>query len=914
MPLVGREAELGKLSGWVAELARGHGRAVIVEGEPGIGKSALLRAVAAEASGRGCAVFRGAGEQLGQQFPLRPLLAAFGVDDSSADPRRRDVWQTLGATGDTAAAAAERLLVLVDRLCTDSPALLVVDDLQWADATTVSVCHRLARSVIQRPLLLVGAMRPLPRRDDLKTLRRAVGRDGRVTLGPLAEAAVGELVAARAGGRPGPRLARLAADAAGNPMYVIEIVDAITRGDGLAVNAGIAEATGGQVPRTLAAAITDRFDFLSDATRHMLRAAALLGPDFTVGDLAQVLRCPPGDLLARLAEARTAGVLVERDARLAFRHPLIHAALYQGLSPEERAERHRDAARALHDAGAPVHDVARQLLAASTALDDWAIDWLVDNASSLVIQETSVTVDLLTAATRQAQPGDARHLLLAGRLAEGLSRLLRHEEAADLIEGILPEVEDPELFVALHLILARGRAYTDRQDAAVAGLDAAVARPGLSLRQRGILRVQAARCHLYAGQIDAAERAARDGLSLVKSDGDPEVTGFAFVALADARSWVGDEHGAVTLANRALAVLDEIPDLAELQLAALLTAGLQLGVLDRVEAAETTLRRAQQLADRVGSRSRLGSAHAWLAVLYFETGRWDDAVTEGASTAEFFLPYERCQVEGTAALIALHRGNTAAARRHLAAADAALGDGAPSFVLGYMYLAHLLDRERSGTAPDALAIPHDAKGDVQEVEVFLADVVRLAVAEGQLEAAVELTAYAEALPSHDDIPHRRGVALHCRGLLDADPNILQLASDRYAAAGRPLPRAQALEAAAALLADGGDVAAAREPFNAALELYAGLGAVAEISRMRGRFRRHGLRGSWTRPRAKTGWDALTPTEAKIAALVTQGRSNPDIAEQLVVSRRTVETHVAHILAKLGLRSRVELIRAAADSG
>jgi predicted ATPase len=249
--------------GLLDDLRAGRGAAVLVEGEPGIGKSALLRTGLAAAGG-GCAVFSGTGEELGQTAPLLPLLTALGVRAASPEPRRAEVLGILRGQ-DGATAAAEALLELIDELCAESPAVLVVDDLHWADAVTVSVCHRLAHSVIQRPLLLVGAMRPLPRRDDLRALRRAVGREGLVRLGPLPPAAVAELVARNVGGRPGPGLARLTADAAGNPLYLTELVDALDRAHRLTVAAGQADVIGAGAPATLSEAIRDRIDFLGGA-------------------------------------------------------------------------------------------------------------------------------------------------------------------------------------------------------------------------------------------------------------------------------------------------------------------------------------------------------------------------------------------------------------------------------------------------------------------------------------------------------------------------------------------------------------------------------------------------------------------------------------------------------------------------
>jgi DNA-binding CsgD family transcriptional regulator len=150
--------------------------------------------------------------------------------------------------------------------------------------------------------------------------------------------------------------------------------------------------------------------------------------------------------------------------------------------------------------------------------------------------------------------------------------------------------------------------------------------------------------------------------------------------------------------------------------------------------------------------------------------------------------------------------------------------------------------------------------------------------------------------------------------VDGDPEPVLVAAGYYESAGYPLDRAQALEDAAALLAARGDLAAARRPFTTAARLYQGLGAEWDLRRGDARLGRYGIRrGHAGRPgRAATGWDALTPTEIKIAALVAAGRSNPDIAAELFLSRNTVQTHVSHILAKLGARSRAEIVRQALE--
>ena len=130
--------------------------------------------------------------------------------------------------------------------------MLVVDDLQWADPASVALWGRLARLARQVPLLLIGMMRPVPQREDLLALRRAAGDAARLQLSALAGGAVAGLVAALAGGRPGARLLRLADGAAGNPLYLTELVAALARGSSLAVTDGGDGRAGGRFGARLA--------------------------------------------------------------------------------------------------------------------------------------------------------------------------------------------------------------------------------------------------------------------------------------------------------------------------------------------------------------------------------------------------------------------------------------------------------------------------------------------------------------------------------------------------------------------------------------------------------------------------------------------------------------------------------------
>ena len=284
--------------------------------------------------------------------------------------------------------------------------------------------------------------------------------------------------------------------------------------------------------------------------------------------------------------------------------------------------------------------------------------------------------------------------------------------------------------------------------------------------------------------------------------------------------------------------------------------------------------------------------------------------------ANLKAPTAACSDLGIAAMISFHRSETRTARRHLAAAiphARRIGHR----LVPPLTLARSLDREQDGALAEALAALTDAIGgnteEIEEIDDLFADAVRLATETGDLDTARTLAGQAVALATEPEIPHRQANALYCRGLLDHDASRLLAAAERYETSGRPLLRAKALEAAAGHFVKAGDRGQARAAFTDAVEVYNVLGAAADIARLQAAFRAHGIRrGPHAKHRqARSGWDSLTATEIKIAAFVEEGLSNPEIAARLLLSRRTVATHVSHILNKLDVHSRTDIARESA---
>jgi DNA-binding CsgD family transcriptional regulator len=926
--LVGRDVELAQLTDWVDDLVSGAGRAVLIEGEPGIGKSSLARAAAAIAERRGCQVYRAAADELGQALPLQPLLDALRARESADDPRLATILRLLhgepiSSGADATVAASEQMLTLMAELCSVAPTVLVIDDLQWADLATISVWEWLARSADRSPLLLIGTSRPVPLRDELRTVHRAVGEEGTIRLGGLPDAAVADLITTIVDGKPGKELLTLADGAAGNPLYLTELMDALTRAARMTVtDDGVVEVTSGPVPNSLVAAIGYRLDFLPRDARLVLQAAALLGVEFLVSDLAIVLDRRITELVPAIDEARMAGVLEEAGEKLSFRHPLIRDALYDDIGVSVRVAWHRDAAKSLADAGVPVPRVARQLLRAVSSpsagpLDESLLNWLVDAAPTLVAQAPKAAIALLRQASHRSSVTTKRGAILACRLADALYRTGDSSGAERVATRAMAAITDPDLLVDLHWTVTQCRVLAGTLGESLEALGRALAVPAISTRHRARLLVLTARAHGALGDITVAGRVAAESLGTAEKAGDQWAIGWSLHALIIASIMRGDVTDALPLFERALEVVRDNPSLTDLGLLLQINQAVALGDIDRYPEAIAAAERVRQLADHAGSLVRLAQAQTALGELLFEVGRWDDAQAEVETLSdEFKDPGSTCCDRGVAAVIAFHRGEPATARQHLSMAEPSAGK-IGNRVVASLALARSLDHEIAGAPDEALAVLTEGvtnnADEIEEMEDLLPEAARLAVSTETIDTAVDIAAQAASLAQRSQVPHRLAAAAYCRGLVEDDPSLLLHAAERYDEADRPLLRAKALEAAAIGFASRGDHGSARTAFTRADDLYDGLGANWDLAHLRAQLRRHGIRrGPRSKHRqARVGWNSLTPTETKIAGMVAEGLPNRQIAEQLVLSPRTVGTHVSHILAKLGVRSRIDIAREAA---
>jgi DNA-binding NarL/FixJ family response regulator len=919
--VVGRAGELSCLLALVDDVQAGQGGIGWVEGEPGIGKSTLVRTVLAAAESAGCTVLKGAGDELLEAFPLRLMADCLDVSTRRVDPVRNEIAGLLiGETGaigtaDPLLAAAERMLALVDRLCATGPLVIAVEDLQWADEPSLLVWNRLARSVDQIPLLLLGSCRPVPYRPTVARLRQVVReRTGTaVSLGPL-DPEAGLALAAQVTGAPlGPALVGELCRAGGNPLYLRELVDSLVREGLIKHTDGAAEirAGTGSTPVSLTAAISRRLSFLSPHTTQALRMAALLGNEFDVGEWHLALDRPVADLTVVVAEAVAAGVLSDADDRLTFRHELIRQVMVEQSPAALRAVLHGHIAQALAGAGAGLDVVARHLLTGPARLDRWAVAWLADKPDSTVYAAPEVSAELLTRAAAVVEEADPLWETVTTRLAQVLFWLGRDEAATEAAMRVLSRSADLGRTASLriHVLRSAGRMRRFEEGLTVAG--AALADEALPLLWRARLGGWTAMTLAYLSRIEEAAARAQQALADAEQCADPLGIATARHALA----YVSDASTQVEHIDAALAVLGDDPESMDLRTLLLSNRLHRLAVTGRRDDLRAAIPEAVMLAERIGTY-RSGLLMSQAAGMSFLYGEWDEVLVYADSISPESLKNPALSYAyGLVAMTALRRENRELAERHLLAGQFIGPEAieAPEKVSGYVAEALALREELAGRPDRALALratwlelpPGPARAGRCDEALYL---TRLALSQG--DRATAAAAAARSQPTPGSAADLIVTARCCQAMVADDAQQLLVAAQEYGELGYVLHRALALEEAAIRLAQNADGAAARTAFREAVRAYADAGATWDIRRADARLRPWGIRrGPHTiHRRTAVGWDALTPSEARIARLVAYGLSNPEIASVLMLSRNTVQTHVSHILSKLQLRSRVELVR------
>jgi tetratricopeptide (TPR) repeat protein len=364
------------------------------------------------------------------------------------------------------------------------------------------------------------------------------------------------------------------------------------------------------------------------------------------------------------------------------------------------------------------------------------------------------------------------------------------------------------------------------------------------------LQARQAMTLIQLGKLDQAERMARQALAAAERAGDRFAAGYALFALSLVDHFHRRDH-ATELGHlgRALAVIGDDPQTTDLRVLLLTNRAAALQNLDRPAEAGATIQEALALAERAGT-PRMATICTTASGFYFEVGQWDDALA--TSEAAVGLPGSDdipVLVHGLFALIAGHRDDWETAEQHLAAVPAeVLGSASLRWAACYLLWAQALADERAGRPGEAVAVlaqcldPGVAEGMPTRI-LLLPVLARAALAAGDAAAAAAAARAAAAEAERGPLPCRAAAASWCAGLVAGDSGPVLEAAGYYESVGRPFDRAQALEDAAALLAERGDLPAARRAFTSAAGLYGDLGAEWDLRRANARLSGYGIRPS-----------------------------------------------------------------------
>ena len=919
--LLERDRELSELQAVVDAAIAGRGQPAVVEGGADAGKSALTAVASDNAATAGLRVLSARGSELERDFAfgaVRQLYEPALVTASTADragllggaagPAR---WVVLSG-GDTEVpssranasfAVLHALYWLTVNLALKDPLLIVVDDLHWVDASSLRFFSYLAGRIGDLPVALLVALRPVEPATPAALLDGVRASPGAVTmaLGALSPAAVAELVRARIPDADDELCAACHAASAGNPLYLRELLRALTADGGVSASAVRAAS----VP-SLADRVVRRVARVAPEAPALATAMAVLGDGGRLAVAAALAGLSESEAAGLAHELRRIEVLAAEDP-FCFVHPLVRRSLYDQLSVTERDDAHAAAAGLLREVGAPAEAIAAHLgavrparsAAVATALMKTARRALARGAPDAAIRWFKRTLE-------EGAPEPPRAVVLAELgFAEVAARDMA---AAGHLEAALQLAEDPALRARVSVALVEILVMAGRWEAGRAVAEAAIsefgeADPDIVVEVMAVWAATTYSDSRLVGEFDRGRKrftdlatgdswaahalsAALAAAAATRGDRVADVVPLAERALRDGRLLA--ERGAGAWASAqvllALVAIDEhecaLGACAELVvqaracgsltglLAAVLSRGWVSAKRGELAAAEAELRTVLEMYDPASWASDLGTLLHLLQDAILERPSLDD-VAALAETIElepaFLATFGGAMLLEARGRLRLARGDRARATEDLRVAGA---------TYGALRFGPTVSAGRSALA---LALPAEERAEASDL---VAEELALARATGLAR------------------PH--GVALRAAGILDGGEDGIERLRESASLLGGSearLEHARSLVELGAALRRRGRRREARNELTSGMDLAYRCGAPRLVDRARDE-----LHAAGARPRriASTGVDALTASELRVARLAAESHSNTDIAQELYVSLKTVETHLSHTYSKLGL--------------
>jgi DNA-binding NarL/FixJ family response regulator/energy-coupling factor transporter ATP-binding protein EcfA2 len=913
-----RQPQVDVLRGQLTALSAGRGSVVLVTGPAGSGKTTLLAEAASLAADGGIGVFCGGGDPAARAVPLGAILDALvSADDPPVDPAR---LHELSQSPDQRFWLLRELQEALEKVAHHAPLLVVVDDLQWADAATASALVTLSRRLATHRISWLLALRRGELADaaqDAVDRLEAAGAS-EIPLGPLDETAVAQVARDMLGGEPDEALREVLSRADGQPFLLTELLRGLRTENLVTVDGSTAKlAVGARLPRRLVDSVAGQLTRLTVPGRDAVEMASVLGHSFSLDELAGLLGRPPLDLRSEIREAIAAGLLTEEGDRLGFRHDLVREAVDASLPKAVRRSMRRTAVEVMLQHGASAADVA-QLVMDIAEPGDVASASLLRRAAAQIGQTSPAVAAPLSRRALDLMPhgGPGRGEAVVQAI-DLLVQAGRAAEAAKLLTASESDLADPVAEAQARLGI--GMLMAQYAPAAVAEqCQAALRLPGVPPALR-VQLLSLLACGLdISGEADAAAGPVADAIAEAAASGDPAAEIITFVPRALLAFAQGDWRGAIGLAGEAARRQHEAKDLRmwlpETWKSLLLISELRLEEAHAIIEAGT--REAENVARniRVWSmlRCRARLAAGQLADARAEAEAILDMSDEMGDGSFGYLNHIASYVLGD---IALRTGDPAALQtaRRDAAALYGMGTGcAATNRLGAWLTVRL---EGGPIGPDLLDVL--APGYVHACSPVghcdAVELVRLLLAAGQRPDAASVTARLEnGADANPGFPGLRAAALHARALFDDDPERAVAAVQAYRGDPRSLVRAAAFEDAGRLLSERAKDEAVGY-LDEALRLQSAAGAERDAARVRRLLRDCGAQRAGGRPDpAAAHWPELTASELAVVRLVIRGATDREVAQRLYISAHTVNSHLRHVFAKLGIRSRVELARRAGE--